>query len=132
MDLNVIDNFFSETKHRSIHEYCLNAAYTYGESDEDGLPVTGMVHEVNEFIYNLMDSTIRNRYNIKNMNVYRMYINCFAPCERPYFHKDGDKGEVTFLYYPNMEWDKDDGGETQFLTERDILGVLPIPNRMVS
>jgi len=59
-----------------------------------------------------------------------MYVNCFVPCERPYFHTDGDEG-VTFLYYPNMKWDKDDGGETQFLMNDDLYGVLPIPNRMV-
>ena len=30
-----------------------------------------------------------------------------------------------------MGWDKDDGGETQFLMNDELYGILPIPNRMV-
>ena len=59
-----------------------------------------------------------------------MYVNCFAPNENPYFHTDGDNG-LTFLYYPNMDWDLQEGGETQFYINDDIYGITPIPNRMV-
>tara|TARA_R100000008_G_C3495455_1_gene120893 strand:+ start:102 stop:587 length:486 start_codon:yes stop_codon:yes gene_type:complete len=135
MEVNIVDNFFSNIKHQSLNEYCLNAQYVYGEVDSKSTPPTGMVHDiipsVNEFIYNLIDSTIKSKCEqVDGMNLYRMYINCFAPSERPYFHTDGNDG-LTFLYYPNMEWDKDEGGETQFLTDRDIYGVIPLPNRMV-
>ena len=59
-----------------------------------------------------------------------MYINCFAPSENPYFHVDGDG--LTFLYYlTNHKWRADDGGETQFLIDDTIKGVLPISNRLV-
>ena len=58
-----------------------------------------------------------------------MYVNCFAPSETPYFHTDG-KG-ITFLYYPNLEWNLQDGGETQFYVDGNILGVPPLPNRLV-
>jgi hypothetical protein len=60
----------------------------------------------------------------------RFYINCFAPSENPYFHTDGQVG-TTFLYYPNLSWDLDDGGETQFVIANELYGVLPIPNRMI-
>ena len=56
-------------------------------------------------------------------------MNCFAPSETPYFHTDG-KG-ITFLYYPNLEWNLQDGGETQFYVDGNILGVPPAPNRLV-
>ncbi len=59
-----------------------------------------------------------------------MYVNCFAPCENPYFHTDGDKG-MTFLYYANDRWELNDGGETQIVVNDEIKGILPIPNRIV-
>ena len=64
------------------------------------------------------------------MNLYRMYINCFAPSERPYFHRDGDTG-ITFLYYVNGTDDLNEGGETQIVEDGLIKGVLPISNRLV-
>ena len=60
-----------------------------------------------------------------------MYINCFAPSENPYFHIDNDNG-LTFLYYvTNHDWGENDGGETQFLINDEIRGVLPLSNRLV-
>ena len=59
-----------------------------------------------------------------------MYINCFAPSERPYFHTDGSDG-ITMLYYPQEKWEPDDGGETQFYVDGEIRGIVPQPNRLV-
>ena len=59
-----------------------------------------------------------------------MYVNCFAPCENPYFHTDGDTG-ITFLYYANNSWNPNDGGETQIIVNDEIKGILPLPNRIV-
>ena len=99
-----------------------------GSIDEKGKPIEKKTRTVRIFLIKkrLKDSAEQ----VQNKKLYRMYVNCFVPCERPYFHTDGDEG-VTFLYYPNMKWDKDDGGETQFLMNDDLYGVLPIPNRMV-
>ena len=133
MDLNYIDQFFSEQEHQIIHDYCLDAEYSYGERDDANLPVTGMVHNIpeTEFVYKLIKKRLNDSaQQVQGKKLYRMYVNCFVPGEQPYFHVDGDEG-VTFIYYPNMEWDKDDGGETQFLMNDDLYGVLPIPNRMV-
>ena len=133
MDLNYIDQFFSEQEHQIIHDYCLNAEYSYGERDDANLPITGMVHNIpeTEFVYKLIKKRLNDSaQQVQGKKLYRMYVNCFVPGEQPYFHTDGDEG-VTFIYYPNMKWDKDDGGETQFLMKDDLYGVLPIPNRMV-
>ena len=35
------------------------------------------------------------------------------------------------LYYVNDEWDIEMGGETQFLIDNEIRGILPLPNRLV-
>ena len=67
---------------------------------------------------------------MEDLKLDRMYVNCFASSENPHFHIDGDYG-ITMLYYVNDEWDIEMGGETQFLIDDEIRGVLPFPNRLV-
>tara|TARA_B100000287_G_scaffold9552_1_gene9570 strand:+ start:138 stop:614 length:477 start_codon:yes stop_codon:yes gene_type:complete len=131
--IKVVDHFLSEKESISILQYCCNVSYSYGEVDTRGFPPTGMVHDIKEDseIYQLVKSKIIKSYReVRKLNLYRMYVNCFAPCENPYFHTDGDKG-ITFLYYANDRWELNDGGETQIVVNDEIKGILPIPNRIV-
>ena len=127
----VIDNFLEKNDLEYAIDYCVKSSYTYGERDRETTPPTGMIHSIksDEDIYKLFESKIRNSNLVNEMTLYRMYVNCFAPSENPYFHTDGDSG-LTFLFYIN-DWKLDDGGETQFLIDNEIKGVLPIPNRIV-
>jgi len=129
--IEVLDRFLSKEEFDYVLSYCENASYTYGEVDIHGLPPTGMVHEIpeTEHIYKLFQSKTKKLSS--DLELYRMYINCFAPSENPYFHTDGDPGDLTFLYYPTNVWKLNDGGETQFLVNNEIYGITPIPNRMV-
>ena len=115
--MEIIDNFLERKDVEFVFKYCFASSYAYGETDNMTTPPTGMIHHIksSETIYNLFESKIRDSYDIvQGMNLYRMYINCFAPSENPYFHKDGDNG-LTFLYYfTNHVWGVHDGGETQF------------------
>ena len=127
----IIDNFLEKNNFEYVTNYCLKSSFTYGETDRRETPPTGMIHNIknDEDIYKLFESKIRESNLVKEMNLYRMYVNSFAPSENPYFHRDGDVG-LTFLFYIN-DWKLDDGGETQFLINDEIKGVLPIPNRIV-
>jgi Rps23 Pro-64 3,4-dihydroxylase Tpa1-like proline 4-hydroxylase len=129
--IEIVDRFLSREEFDYVLDYCESAAYTYGEVDSYGLPPTGMVHQISEVedIYKLFQS--KTQKLVSDIQLYRMYINCFAPSENPYFHTDGDPGDVTFLYYPMRQWELNDGGETQFLMNNEIYGVTPVPNRMV-
>lgn len=131
MMIEIIDRFFSKEKFDDIVKYCYNAPYQWGEVDYYNLPPTGMVHEISETesLYQLL-SLMTQKY-VPELKLYRMYINCFAPSEQPYFHTDGDSGDMTFLYYPTESWSLNDGGETQFLVNSEIYGVTPVPNRMI-
>jgi hypothetical protein len=131
--MKVVDNFFEQKDAEYVYKYCLTSSYTYGETDTNTTPPTGMVHEIKktERIYKLLKKRIQEVFeNLQNITIYRMYVNCFAPTEKPYFHTDGDKG-ITFLYYANSDWQLDDGGETQIIINNEIKGILPIPNRLV-
>jgi len=135
--VSVLNDFLNKESQQSIIDYCRECNYHYGERDdsEDG-PVTGMVSDIetNSEVYNFFKKAIEQAVpNIEMMELYRMYINCFAPGENPYFHTDGEDG-ITFLYYPSdleYKWHPDNGGETQFYIDGSIYGVTPEPNRLV-
>lgn len=129
--IEIVDRFLSKEEFDYVLNYCESASYTYGEVDSYGLPPTGMVHQISEIedIYKLFKS--KTEKLVSGIELYRMYINCFAPSENPYFHTDGDRGDITFLYYPTTRWELNDGGETQFLVNNEIYGVTPVPNRMI-
>lgn len=126
------DNFLSPEEFLEISQYCMDAEYRYGEADDYNLPPTGMINEIQpreDFFSRLKTRLKEKEPIIKNMSFYRMYVNCFAPGENPYFHEDG-RG-ITFLYYANMKWDLQNGGETQFYIDGNILGIPAVPNRLV-
>lgn len=128
--VEIFDNFFEEEVHKNIFSYCQKALYTYGEVDYPWTPPVGMISGINstDYLFKLFED--KKIDSLSEYKPYRMYINCFAPNENPFFHKDGDSG-FTVLYYPNLDWDVNEQGETQFLINQEIRGILPIPNRLV-
>ena len=131
-NIQTADNFFNKRDQNTVISYCNSCSYTYGEVDNQNTPPTGMVHNISESekIYSLFESKLGTVPFIKGMELYRMYVNCFAPSENPYFHTDGEDG-YTLLYYPQKDWKLDDGGETQFIIDNNLYGILPEPNRMI-
>lgn len=131
--IQTADNVFSSQNRELILDYCESCEYTYGETDNGVNPPTGMVHNIPEDakIYKLFKDQIELSVpEVKRMKLYRMYVNCFAPSENPYFHTDGNSG-ITFLYYPQEDWQLDDGGETQFYVDGTLYGITPESNRLV-
>jgi Rps23 Pro-64 3,4-dihydroxylase Tpa1-like proline 4-hydroxylase len=146
ISINVEDNFLNENDLAFVHQYCYKSLYVYGEKDNSYSPnATGMVSEIysskncklNEdkdklLIFNLFKENLDEKYEfVKNLTLYRMYINYFSPLENPFFHTDGSNGDITFLFYLNDKWEIDDGGETQFYFNHTIYGVPPLNNRLV-
>ena len=128
----ITDSFLSENDFKKIYTYCYTEKYEYGEQDNPDTPVTGMIHQLdkNNSIFKLIDTEIKNKKLIdKDSSVIRMYINCFAPAEMPYYHRD--ESEWTFLLYVNDYMDINNGGETIFIDGDNIIGVLPIQNRLL-
>ena len=130
--IDVVDDFLEEHLHHKLLDFCEHAQYRYGERDEYGLPPVGMVSDIlpdgDKSPFDLFDSRINAEFNTGCP--YRMYVNCFAPGEIPFWHKDGIEGS-TYIYYPNLHWEPNMLGETQFLIDGEITGILPIPNRLI-
>jgi hypothetical protein len=113
----------------------MNLPYQYGEVDYDGYPPTGITSEItpnNNIFHIILNKILETNNNIDKDSLCRMYVNCFAPLEHPYFHTDSDEYGITFLFYLNTIWNIDDCGETQFLINNQIIGIPPIPNRMIA
>lgn len=152
MFINVRDDFLSNDDLEYTDYYCQNAPYYYGEKDDPFKcrPTTGMVNEIysddgkfqmgseQRKIFDIFTKKIESEFEeVKNSVLNRMYVNCFASSENPYFHIDtalpSDKNYYTFLFYANdrTEYDIDDGGETQFYFNKTIYGITPIRNRLI-
>ena len=85
--ITVKDNFLSPEEHETVLQYCLSSMYSYGETDTETTQPTGMIHEVGEKkICELFKSKTQTLAG--NLNLDRVYINCFSPSENPYFHID--------------------------------------------
>ena len=131
--INIIDDFFSYEDFLGINDFCKKTVYVFGSKDTLDLPPTGMTHTVqpNTKLYDLFKSSTQKLVG-DDLLFHSILINCFAPSENPYFHTDFSVKEcVTFIYYPNMEWDMDWGGETQLFIDGEIRGIIPKPNRMI-
>jgi hypothetical protein len=131
--IEVIDNFLPEEEKLEFYNYCLSAPYHYGEVDFPGNPPTGMTSNIksNNKWYLIFSKVTSEKFNIQSFPD-RMYINLFLPNEVPYFHQDSnDNTRKTFLYYPNQSWDINCKGETSFIIDDEIKGILPIPNRAI-
>jgi hypothetical protein len=131
MMLRIYDDFLTKEEQNHVLDYCEGARYRYGESDDGDTPPTGVTHDIpnNQYVHELFYAKTQPLVP-EGSKFYRMYVNCFAPREVPYFHTDGDSG-VTFLYYPQYNWQPNDGGETQVYVQGNIQGVVPLPNRIM-
>jgi SM-20-related protein len=65
----------------------------------------------------------------------RAYVNCSIHGDGYYMHRDcpAQEANVTALYYANLEWHPDWGGETIFYTDEEEadMVVMPRPGRLV-
>lgn len=129
--IQVYENFLSQEKVSLVNDYALCSSYKYGERDNPHTPVVGLVHDVQEehWVYELFHK-LTKKLVPDDMSLERIYINCFAPSENPYYHIDNEDG-MTFIYYVNGTHNRDAGGETQIVVDDVIKGIFPVPNRML-
>lgn len=72
-------------------------------------------------------------FGLSDVKLVRRHINRFEPKELAGWHIDSENG-ITVLYYPNLEFDPHEMGETLFAVDEDkgvLNGVMPIPGRFV-
>ena len=142
--IKVYDNILSPEENEKYRIVLLHECFfTYGEDDGDNTEPSGVICDFAKLINsgsklspvlktiteNLVDNIYKNEESLKNMKLNRVYLNLFIPNENPSFHIDG-KNTVTCLYYLNPPLDINEGGETQFLIDEEIKGVISKPGRL--
>jgi hypothetical protein len=131
--LIVYNDVFTNDKNLELYKTILyNNSFTYGEADRNDTQPTGMVLNLSldgVLFKEFYDAVTRNHFAVKDLEVQRAYINLFFPNENPYFHNDGNV--ITCLFYITPEYDIDEGGETQFVIDDNIVGIKAKPARLV-
>ena len=130
--IDIIDDFLSPEDNQYVWFYCLNSSYTYGAVDAPDKNPTGMMCQVpeSERFYKIFAEATQKI--VPDLRLVRIYINCFAPTENPWFHVDSMyENAKTFIYYPACSDDIDNCGTTQFYIDDYIHGVIPKTNRMI-
>jgi len=145
--IQVVDRFLSPDDFQEVCQFAYSAPYGYGESDMGDLPPTGMACDIfdsddpslpdeAEELTDFIHSKIVEKFPEveKDYQLYRAYINCFAPREVAYFHQDCDDhdDQLTFLFYSNATYKGlNEGGTTEFYLDDKIISLPPIPNTLV-
>ena len=138
MELDTLDNFLPPELHRKAYLYAQNAPARWGEYDDDPAKPSGSSVQVaaSEPIYQKFEQVARGEFKVlEGFDLVRMYINVFFPSEVPRWHFDvvpidGLDG-YTVLYYPHLNWERNQGGCTEFWVEDHVYGSLPLPNRAI-
>jgi hypothetical protein len=140
-NITVYDDILSPTDTSKYIEMIFGMCrFFYGEVDNENTPPTGMVcdftnmgEHIHPGIKTLLNTLLNKIYEkqptLKDIQLYRVYVNLFTPNENPYFHIDGEN-TITCLYYLNPQLSYDEGGETQFIVDEDIKVVCSKPGRL--
>lgn len=134
-DIKVIDELFKNNENDRILKEIKLLKFKKGEVDRKNTLPTGKICLIKKtsYIYKtFLEIFKKHNFIPKNKKLIRSYINLFEPNENPYYHSDG-KGVTTFLYYAVdfNEYNFDFGGETLFINNPLIQGIVPKKHRLV-
>jgi|TARA_R100000455_G_C6272055_1_gene128604 hypothetical protein len=129
--VDIFDKLVSKQQIEEIYNFCKNQSYKRIEDDGPGTPLTGLTSNLeldNDLVKFLLKVT-----NTSKEKLSRAYINLFIHDEKPYYHQDNpEPGGRTLIYYVNPQPKYfNDLGETFFIIDDEIYGVLPVPGRII-
>ena len=123
----IYDDYLSIGNYEYIRNYVQDAPYKHGEVDYIGSYSIGMVHELP------LDNDFGFPQHINGYPLVRAYVNFYGPRELAVFHVDADDPKsTTLLYYPCPTYELDEGGATELIINRNIVGVRSIANRLLA
>ena len=138
-ELIVIDDFLSKEDHHKIYELTLKREWNpVDDTEDDPLSDQSGYNSCDTFQEEgtqIILSECLEYPNLKKAittNYFKSIYNKYDPKTPTYFHRDNDDGGWTFIYFPHIcEYNYQMGGETQILVDNQIVGVLPLPNRLM-
>ena len=141
-DITIHDNLFSNEQIDKFRNFLLyNCQFDYGERDNLNSPPCGLVCDFTErdeslhpnfdiILKSLLSKIFEQHEQLKKSKIQSVYLNLFLPRETPQFHTDGED-TITCLCYLNPRLNYNEGGETQFIIDDEIKGVISKPGRLV-
>lgn len=140
-DIFICDNFVEEAMAARIGQMLPHLNYLRKEASRPGTPVSGAVAEIppqmlaNEPFFGEMRRFGEEMFPGEKFDVERAYVNNTVYGDIYFPHRDclGNLNNITVLYYGNLVWHSDWGGETVFFNESLDAEVVVSPraNRVV-
>ena len=141
MDIKVLNNAFKLDYQQHLYNQCRNANYKIGWNDTGLIDTSNIVYfhcpiEKEELNKTNIENKIRETEFgklIKDYTAVSGVVNCSRPGETYFSHSHKDD-EIIVLYYPNLRWNKEWGGETMFYQKNTgelIFASEYIPNRLL-
>lgn len=115
--MDILEEFFNRSQSRELAQWARGLDYRWGEADQPGGTVTGMVSDLDPndpWVQQAQAELIARGYSWARSTPQRAYVNCFQPGELPRWHRDGNVW--TLLIYCTERRDPRFGGETQFMS----------------
>ena len=112
--IKVVDNFFTEEIREEIFELMVRPKWSLTGGNQFNSFWHMEELESEDYFSSFLFKKIHEKIGF-DCRVGRIYANGQTSCQGGNLHKDGN--DVTFLYYPNPQWDIDWRGELIFVDE---------------
>jgi hypothetical protein len=137
----ICDNFIPGETAQQIGRLLKTLTYRRSEMSRPDTPISGAAAEISGSpladlpFFAEMQRLGEDMFPAERFKVERVYVNSASYGDMYYTHRDCDPGSrnVTVLYYGNLHWHSDWGGETIFYNDQHHaeLAVTPHPGRFV-
>ncbi|MVT11432.1 FlmC family 2OG-Fe(II) oxygenase [Chitinophaga tropicalis] len=137
----IVDNCLDGAHIDAYYKESMKVSFRKGETDFKGdqFPVFSYDFDPISFsskysIGKTADMLLAKLFPESDCTLFRSYINMIHYGDMEYPHRDCEigKGNITFLYYVNNNWDYTWGGETKFYEDGEPrMAILPKPGRCV-
>ena len=140
-ELFVCDNMVDSMMVQQVGALVRTLHYVRKEKSRPGVPGLAAVSDIpaeripaDPFLRGVRQ-TVERLFPGETFSDQRAYVNCSVYGDGYYVHRDCAPQEphVTALYYANLEWQPDWGGETIYYTDEEEaeLAVMPRPGRLL-
>ena len=140
-ELFVCDNMVEPVMVQQVGTLVRTLHYVRKEKSRPGVPGLAAVSDIaadriaaDPFLRGLRQ-TVERLFANERFSDQRAYVNCSVYGDSYYVHRDCEPHEshITALYYANLEWQPDWGGETIYYNDQhdSELAVMPKPGRLL-
>ncbi len=136
--IKIFDNVLSPIEVASFRNLVLKTPMIWSGRDRPDTPINGVMTNVrhitkdNEILHSLQRKLFSTEPQLQQHQFINAGINLTVPLSNPmYFHTDGDIITCLFYLTPKVNYDLDDGGETQFDFGDYVVGTKSKSGRLV-